>query len=173
MKASKMIRQNTLSQSQKLLISRIIFVLKNSQKLNTTQIQEILSNLNLPSYSLKSLYSCMKELQMDEIVTCDIIKKEENEPQIITDYFSLTKDTNRLEQLQIEVSYDRKRKKMGKEYVIIRCPKCKSYRIAHFPFKKIKCFNCGQMFSESNIINHAKTRSEIISILKNLESKTN
>jgi hypothetical protein len=78
-----------------------------------------------------------------------------------------------LEQLQIEVSYDRKRKKLGKEYAIIKCSKCKSYRIAHFPFKTTKCFNCGQICSASNIIIRAKTRSEIISLLKNLKSSKN
>jgi hypothetical protein len=71
-----MSRQNTLAQSQKLMISRIVFALKKSSKLNTNQIQEILLDLNLPSYSLEALYSCLKELQIDGVVTCDIVRKK-------------------------------------------------------------------------------------------------
>jgi hypothetical protein len=63
------------------MISRIVFALKKSPKLNTNQIQEILLNLNLPTYSLNALFSCLKELQIDGIVTCDIIRKKDNEPQ--------------------------------------------------------------------------------------------
>jgi hypothetical protein len=168
----EMNEQNIFSQSQKLMISRIVIALKCSSKLNTTQIHDTLFNLSLPTYSLKSLYSCLKELQMCRIVTCEIVRKEDDEPKTITDYFSLTENSDRLlKQLQIsEVSYDRKRKKLGEEYVILNCSQCHSYRIAHFPFKIVKCFNCCKAFSESNIIARARTREEAISLLKDFKS---
>ena len=109
---------------------------------------------------------------MAGIVTCEIIRKEDNEPQIITDYFSLTKNADSfLEQLRVTgLSYDRRRKKLAEEYAILKCPKCNSYRYAHFPFKTIKCFSCGQIFLSSDIIMRVKAKEEANSLMKKLKS---
>lgn len=165
---------NELSNSQKLMASRIIFILRKSSKLNTKKIQENLVNLSLPKYSLKSLFSCLKELQIMGVLNCEIVRKQKNEPFTITDYFSLTMNADGiLNQFQIsEITGSRKRKKQGEEYAIIKCTKCNSYRITNFPFGTVKCFSCNQASSQSSIIIQSKTRSEAISILKKLKSQT-
>jgi len=100
------------SNSQKLMISRIISILRKSSKLNTDQIQGELFNLNLPKYSLKSLFLCLKELQAIGVLTCEIVRKERNEPPTITDYFSLTENADKiLDQFHIlGIPCSRKRK---------------------------------------------------------------
>lgn len=163
---------STFTKSQKIMISRIVFVLKKSHKLNTNQIHDILRNIELPCYSPKSLYLCLKELQIAGIVNCEIIRTKDNEPQTVTDYFSLTMNADGfLEQLHADgFSYDRVRKKLAEEFVILKCRKCNSYRCAHSQFKTIKCFNCGQIFLPSNIIMRVKTKKEAILLLRNLKS---
>ena len=158
--------------SQKYLISRIIFVLNKSHKLNSKQINEALINLEIPAYSNEVIYSCLKELQMAGIVTCKKIKTKENKNEIITDYFSLTKIADIfMEQLLADgFSPKKARKTPAKEFVIIKCPKCNSYRVGYCQFKKIKCFNCSQVLLQSNIIICVNTKEEAISLLKKIKS---
>ena len=176
-KGKKGVRQimqsyNGFTSSQKHMISRIIFVLKKSQKLNTEQINETLFNLKIPAYSNKSIYSCLKELQMMGIVTCKIVKTKKNENEIITDYFSLTEiaDIFREQLLADGFSPERTRKTQVKEFAIIKCPKCNVYRVGHCQFKKIKCFNCSEVLLPTNIIICVNTKEEAILLLKKIKS---
>lgn len=162
------------SNAEKNMILRIFFALKTTPMSNTAKIYKILRDHDLPCYSLGALYRCLKELQMDGLVHCRIIRLKKNEPEIITDYFTLSNGAEVLQKkLETEgFSYERKSKILGKQFGILKCPKCKSYRLTHFPFTTIKCFNCSHRFLNSEIVACSKNKEDALITLKELKKNS-
>ena len=80
---------------QRFLILDLVVTLKQLPKSNACQLQKGLKSHNLPNYSLRAVYSCLKELQIMSVVNCEIIRKEKDEPPSITDYFTLNEERSK------------------------------------------------------------------------------
>jgi len=137
-----------ITNEQKRIGLAVMQALRTQPHSNACQVATLIKDRN---YSSIVVLDCLKELQISEVVSCEIIRKRDNEPMVISDYFTLTDKTEDFERSLKTPSFKSAHHvdvgmhwQFEKKYVVFLCQRCGAAGYMRTEQKGSMCRHCGQ-----------------------------